>query len=110
MRLNGNIEKFMFHMCHDSRMHNAKEELLAQLKHFDVVVDCCGFFSVNRQLISTVSMRHIHTNYRITAHSPMHYVNFFFQSIATAVAYCVMFIQFDIALSAKKPHMSPNTN
>lgn len=47
----------MFSMGHDTRLHNGKEEILMQLKNFDIVIDSCGFFEVDRRFVSTVCFR-----------------------------------------------------
>lgn len=58
--LNKSIEKFLSHVEGANWMHNAKEEMRQQLVNFDIVVDCCGFFVINRRSISTVSIQVIY--------------------------------------------------
>lgn len=57
-----NLEKLLFHMCHIDKLHNAKEEILMQLNRFDIVIDSCGFFQVDRSFLSGVSRNHICIN------------------------------------------------
>lgn len=49
-----NLEKSIFCAIDDDDLHNAKQEILAQLSKFDITITARGFFDIDRRFIAAV--------------------------------------------------------
>lgn len=63
------MEKLPFHISDNNKLHNAKEEILMEMKRFEIVIDCCGFFELDRRFLSRVRMVSLSWTLLVMLHS-----------------------------------------
>lgn len=88
-----NIEKLTFWAGDNSKLYFVKQELLAQINTLDISINGKGFFTINRQFLSGVSLNLTLLLYSGTG-IYFYDILFFFQMVATCCTYIIIFIQF----------------
>lgn len=85
-----NIEKLIFWIGDNQKLHFAKQDLLQQINNLDISINGNDFFIIDRQFLAGVSF----VNANEQSNDNLTDSQFFFQLAAVCCTYIIIFIQF----------------